>query len=98
MASGRDEVKVGANSGLCRMNVAEVTRPVDDPEGLVPGGKMQNFLVLRQNNERREADFAVDPDNVWLRALDRPSAAGVRMYRQRRESSKTESSKTEIGP
>src|SRR6266849_5423926 len=96
MAGGGDEVEVGANSRLRRMNVAKVVRSVDDPEVLLPSGKIQNFLALRQHNERREADFGVDRDNVLLRVLDRSSAACFRMHRQRRQNSKTENRKTEI--
>src|SRR5437016_5510058 len=96
MARGGDEVKVGANSGLRRMNVAEVVRPVDDPEVFVAGGKIQNFLMLRQHNERRETDFGVNRNNILLRVLDRSSAACFRMHRQRSQNSKTENRKTEI--
>lgn len=46
VASGRDEVQLAADSGLCWMDIAEVVRAVDDPEFFVARGEIEDLLTL----------------------------------------------------
>ena len=69
MAARGDEVQVAADAGLGGVDVAEVVRPVDDPEFLVAGREIENLLVLGQNDERRKPEFGVDGNDVFLRIL-----------------------------
>ena len=46
VAAGRDEVEIAANAGLGRVDVAEVVRPVDDPEFIVAGGVVEDLFVV----------------------------------------------------
>ncbi len=52
VAASGDEIQIAADAGLGRVNVAEVVRPVDDPEFLVAGGEIENLLVLGKDDER----------------------------------------------
>src|ERR1700733_10829084 len=69
VASRGDEVQIAADSGLGRVNVAEVVRAVYDPELFVAGREIEDLFVLRQNNERRKAELGANGDNIFLRIL-----------------------------
>src|SRR5216684_1716460 len=70
------------NSLLGRMEIAEVVSAIDNPELLVARGGIQNFLVYRQHDERRESNLGVNWDDVGLGVLDGPRA-GIRVDRLR---------------
>ena len=52
VAASGYEIQIAADTGLGRVDVAEVVRPVDDPEFLVAGGEIENLLVLGKDDER----------------------------------------------
>ena len=82
-AARRHQVHVAANSGLGRMEIAEVVDAVDDPKILVAYGEVENLFIRRQHNERSEANLGSNGDNVGLgilhdaRAIARGSAEGT---------------------
>ena len=70
-------MKVAANPCLRRMDVAEIVRPVNDPEFLVAGCIIQNLFVLRQNNQGGKTEFRTDRNDVLLGILHCPGAPWV---------------------
>jgi hypothetical protein len=55
------------------MDIAQVMNAVDNPELLVAGSEIENFLVLGKNDKRRESELGADLDDVLLRIFDDPS-------------------------
>src|ERR1700683_341499 len=84
MPSGCDEIEVAANAGLGRMHITEIVGAVDDPEFLVPGGEIEDLLVVGQNDERRETEFGPHCDNVFLGVLHHTRALTARTCRKLR--------------
>src|SRR6267143_659248 len=52
MPARRDEIEVAAGAGLCRMDIAQIVRAVDDPEFTVAGGEIQYLFFIGKNDER----------------------------------------------
>src|SRR5438094_179628 len=71
-------MKVAANPCLCRMHIAEIVRPINDPEFLVAGCIIKNLFVLRQNNQRGKTEFGTNRNDVLLGILHRPGTPRVR--------------------
>ena len=65
-----NQVQIAANAGLGRMNVAEVVGPIDDPEFLVAGSEVEDLLVIRKDDQRREPEFGANGNDIFLRILD----------------------------
>ena len=47
VATGADQVEIGGRSFFCRMHVAEILRPIDNPELLVSCGELEDLLIGR---------------------------------------------------
>ena len=80
-AAGRYQVHVAANSGLGRMQIAQVVDAVDDPKIFVTYGEVENLFIRRQHNERGEANLGSNGDNVGLGVLHDAGAIGSRQRR-----------------
>jgi hypothetical protein len=76
VAAGGDEIQIAANTGLRRVDVAEVVRAVDNPKIFVAGSEVENFLVFGQHDKSRVAQFGMDSDDVIFAVLH--DASGVR--------------------
>ena len=59
MAACGDEIEVAADAGLRRMDIAQVVGAIDDPEFPVPGGEVEYFFLVGQNDERRKTKLLV---------------------------------------
>src|SRR5260370_18790218 len=71
-------MKVAANPCLRGMHIAQIVRPVNDPEFFVAGCIIQNLFVLWQNNQGGRAEFRMHRNDVLLGMLHRPGAPRVR--------------------
>ena len=78
MPARRDEIKVAADAGLRRMDIAEIVRAVDDPEFAVPGGEIQYLFFLGQNDQRGEPKLGMDGYDVLLSVRHDAGAIGGR--------------------
>ena len=76
VAARRNEVQVAANAGLRGMHVAQIVRPVDDPEFLVSGGEVEDLFILGKNDQGREAQLRANRHNVFFRILHDPRLFG----------------------
>src|ERR1700733_2515252 len=69
MPTSGNEVQIAADAGLSRVDVAEIVRAVDDPEFLVAGRIVENFLVIGENDQRGKAQLGADGYDVFFRIL-----------------------------
>src|SRR5947208_17085267 len=89
-------MQVASNPRLCGMDVAEIVYAVDDPELFVAGRKVQNVFVRRQDNERGQANFGADRDDLLLRGFNRTAAAWFRLSREHVQDGETEHNNTAL--
>ena len=69
MTARRDEVQIAFDSGLRRMDITEIVRAIDDPKFAVSGCEIENLLIIRQDDERGEAQLGVNRNDIFSAVL-----------------------------
>jgi hypothetical protein len=93
VAARGNEIQIAANTGLGRVNVAEVVRAIDDPEFLVAGCEIEDLLILGKDDQCRESQLGANGNNVFFRILhDTRRSFRCSVHRQARESDSAQDS------